>query len=237
MAYLSSITLNPLRSGAQRLIRNPRALHAAVEASLPPERSGRVLWRLEQRPHEVQLLVLTPDVPTFEHIIEQAGWMDNEHGAPRTADMAPLLAEVTLGREFSFRTRVNPTQRSARGVARGSRGVRHGHRTAAHQLEWFLTRTRGDDLPWGFELADPGTTGSDTTSASPPSVSLVERAQVQFDHGRNVPPVTLSTATFEGRLRVTDAAVFREKLVQGIGSGKAYGCGLITLAAGHVVAR
>ena len=35
---------------------------------------------------------------------------------------------------------------------------------------------------------------------------------------------------FDGRLVVTDAALFRQTLVQGIGSGKAFGFGLLSVA-------
>jgi CRISPR system Cascade subunit CasE len=35
---------------------------------------------------------------------------------------------------------------------------------------------------------------------------------------------------FEGDLEVTDAAAFRAALAQGIGSGKAYGFGLLSIA-------
>lgn len=40
----------------------------------------------------------------------------------------------------------------------------------------------------------------------------------------------LHTATFEGRLRITDPVVFTERLLGGIGPAKSYGCGLLTLA-------
>ena len=43
--------------------------------------------------------------------------------------------------------------------------------------------------------------------------------------------MTLSTALFEGVLRVEDPAVLRTALVSGIGPAKGYGCGLLTLAA------
>ncbi|MFI6713611.1 type I-E CRISPR-associated protein Cas6/Cse3/CasE [Nonomuraea sp. NPDC050478] len=46
-------------------------------------------------------------------------------------------------------------------------------------------------------------------------------------------PVVLSTATFEGKLRVTDTAAFTERLLGGIGPAKSYGCGLLTLAPLH----
>ncbi len=40
-------------------------------------------------------------------------------------------------------------------------------------------------------------------------------------------PVNLSTIEFSGILRITDAKVFTEKLFQGIGPAKAFGCGLL----------
>ena len=42
--------------------------------------------------------------------------------------------------------------------------------------------------------------------------------------------LTLSTVLFEGRLLVRDAAALREAVAHGIGPGKAYGCGLLSLA-------
>ena len=42
--------------------------------------------------------------------------------------------------------------------------------------------------------------------------------------------MTLALATFEGVLEVTDPDALRHGLVHGIGRGKAYGCGLMTLA-------
>ena len=42
--------------------------------------------------------------------------------------------------------------------------------------------------------------------------------------------MTLGVATFEGVLEVTDPDALRRALTHGIGRGKAYGCGLMTLA-------
>jgi CRISPR system Cascade subunit CasE len=42
-------------------------------------------------------------------------------------------------------------------------------------------------------------------------------------------PVSLLGVTFEGLLTVTDAEVFRRALTEGIGRGKAYGMGMLTV--------
>jgi CRISPR system Cascade subunit CasE len=46
--------------------------------------------------------------------------------------------------------------------------------------------------------------------------------------------VHLRTATYDGLLDVTDPDALRRTLTGGIGHGKAYGCGLLTLARHNV---
>jgi len=43
-------------------------------------------------------------------------------------------------------------------------------------------------------------------------------------------PWWIDATTFVGRVRVTDAAVFREMLENGFGQGRAWGCGLFVVA-------
>src|SRR3954469_18997000 len=75
MPYLSRIYLNPLRTGAQRLLRNPQHMHAAVLGGLSRQPvTERVLWRLDTEQHRASLLVLTQSTPSWEHLVEQAGW-------------------------------------------------------------------------------------------------------------------------------------------------------------------
>ncbi|WP_179229331.1 type I-E CRISPR-associated protein Cas6/Cse3/CasE [Parenemella sanctibonifatiensis] len=230
VAYLASVRLNPLRRGAQNLISNRQRVHAAVAGVVPPAPNGRLLWRLEERRNEVELLILSPTRPTLDHIVEQAGWIDNPDGAPRVASLDPLLGQVSRGRQFEFRVALNPVV-STRSVAHPTGGqakrlesgqaVRVAHRTAAHQLEWFLDRTVGEVPRWGF------TVGSDPEDAQ---VQIVGREQVRFSRGRGAGQVHLNIVTFQGRLEVVDVDVFKQALLNGIGKAKAYGCGLLTLA-------
>ena len=53
----------------------------------------------------------------------------------------------------------------------------------------------------------------------------------QFAKGGAGNRVMLHAVTFEGRLRVTDAERFRQTLTDGLGHGKAYGMGMLTVAA------
>ncbi|HEX5493353.1 MAG TPA: type I-E CRISPR-associated protein Cas6/Cse3/CasE, partial [Mycobacteriales bacterium] len=110
MPYLSRISLNPLRTAAQRMLRNPQALHAAVlQSSSRQPVTERMLWRLElDTPHKATLLVLTQTAPSWEHLVEQAGWPGSDEPQALVRPYEPLLDRVVRGREFAFRLRANP---------------------------------------------------------------------------------------------------------------------------------
>jgi CRISPR system Cascade subunit CasE len=233
MPFLSRVYLNPLRTGAQRILRNPQALHAALLGGLSRQPvTERVLWRLDTEPHRMAVLVLTESRPSWEHLVEQAGWPGSDDPQALVRPYEPLLDQVVRGREFAFRLRANPVtstrnplapsaaQRKHLESAPQPRGVRVAHRTAAHQLTWLTERIE----KWGFSLL--------TSAEGGPAVQLVARDRLSFSKsaGEGRRRVTLQTATFDGLLRVEDAKCARDTLLAGVGPGKAYGLGLVTLA-------
>lgn len=245
MPYLSRIRINPLRAQSRKLLASPRAMHAAVQGGLPglPDQA-RTLWRLDSdNPHRPNLFVLTTDKPDWTHLVEGAGWpgADGEHYAIR--NYAPLLQQLAPGRSFAFRLTANPVQNSmnpqkatagqqTRIDAGGRhRGFRLGHRTATAQLTWFLSRT----TRWGFDVpVAPHLEDTRTTDNEPPrDVRITTRQHRTFakgQAGKKEAQVVMDSVTFEGRLHVTDPALLTERLLEGIGPSKAYGCGLLTLA-------
>ncbi|MEO3978043.1 type I-E CRISPR-associated protein Cas6/Cse3/CasE [Streptomyces sp. CAU 1734] len=255
MPYLSKIALNPQRRNAITFLANPHRLHATILAGLAVQPvTERVLWRLENdNPHRAELLVLTDSRPSWNHIVEQAGWPGADNSAPLIADYTPLLNKITPGRTFAFRLTANPVQ-SLRKPAKPSpeqasqpaeqdaepgtaperniRGLRVPHRTAQHQLHWLLDRTErhGFTIPPTEEPTPPPSLGLGRPGPPAPAVSLTARDILRFSKRPNGPRLTLSTATFQGRLRVTDPDLLRRTLLNGIGPAKAYGQGLLTLA-------
>ena len=59
---------------------------------------------------------------------------------------------------------------------------------------------------------------------------ITNRTVRRFQKAAGGPTITVSVATFEGVLIVTDPENLRSALTAGIGPAKAYGCGLLTLA-------
>lgn len=241
MPYLSSIPINPLRRHGQRLITNRQLMHAALLGGMAVQPvEERILWRLDNARHSASALVLTQSRPSWDHLVEQAGWPGADGGAPKIADYSPLLAIIVKGRRFSFRTTLNTVSSSHRPAkpssaqkkhldAESGRAVLLGERSAPNQLSWFLKRAADDNDQWGFTVGD----------STSPTVRIVERSHERFTRRRGQPQVTLDIATFEGELEVTDPEIMTRTLLSGIGRAKAYGCGLVTLAptdGSHVVA-
>ncbi|MFI1608005.1 type I-E CRISPR-associated protein Cas6/Cse3/CasE [Streptomyces griseofuscus] len=251
MPYLSKIALNPRRRTTVSLLSNPHRVHAAILSGLAVQPvTERVLWRLDSNtPHRAEILVLTESRPSWAHLVDDAGWPGADAGAPLIADYTPLLERLSRGREFGFRLTANPVQnvphperpseqqaaRLKEGADDGSRprGFRVAHRTAPQQLEWLLKRCERHGFTIPEAAAAPPAPGLQTEHqnlSTGPAATIVSRDILRFRKRPDGPRITLSTATFEGRLRVTDPGALRASLLDGIGPAKGYGQGLLTLA-------
>ncbi|MFC0673201.1 type I-E CRISPR-associated protein Cas6/Cse3/CasE [Brachybacterium hainanense] len=225
-ATFTRILLNPQKRGGRTLLSNPQAMHAAVRACFPPdldESLGRILWRVDSSEHEHVLYIVGPEEPDREVIVDQAGWASRPGD---TADYSPLLDGLRTGHERAFRLTANPVQ--ALRPDGSKRGKVVPHVTPAQQVRWLVEKAPRH----GFEIRDRITEGAD--SPAEPDVLVDRRTNLSFTrrdpHSDTRGKVALRTARFEGTLRITDVDAFRETLTRGIGRGRAYGCGLITLA-------
>lgn len=206
---LTRMYLNPRRRGARKLIGSPQAMHAAVLSGFPPGLNmGRPLWRLDMDdPLRPTLYVLSENRPDVTHIEEQAGWPTQP--TAQFASYDHLLDGLRAGDTWCFRLKANPTHRAQ--IAGRSKIV--AHVTVSQQKSWLQDREPSLGISLGAES---------------PTFDLIDREVLRFR--RDGKAVTLGTATFQGQLKVVDPETFRQALVSGIGRGKAYGCGLLTLA-------
>jgi len=211
-------------------------MHAAILGGLARQPvTERVLWRLDAgRAQQVSVLILTQSRPAWGHLIEQGGWPGADHGEAVIRSYDRLIERVLPDAQFAFVLRANTVAATKRPLRPSSaqarrlnedgrvRGARVPQRTVAHQLTWLLARVG----KWGFEIP--------VSSAGQPAVRVVARDRTVFFRGNSDGPrnrVVLQTATFEGRLKVVDETQAKRSLLQGVGKARAYGCGLITLAA------
>lgn len=216
--HLTRFEINTGRRGARDLLASPQKMHAAVLQAFPPATpvtagTGRVLWRVDQHQHRAALYIVSPHRPDLTHLVEAAGW-------PATAgwdsrDYTPLLDRLRPGDQWAFRLTANPVSSRPK-TAESARSQRFGHVTFAQQTGWLLDRATRH----GFTVP--------TGQHDEPDVAVNGRRTLRFT--RQNQTVTLATATFEGRLDISDPDLIRTALTHGIGPGKGYGCGLLTLA-------
>lgn len=218
--YLTRFEINKARRAARSLLASPQRLHAAVEAGFPTtagdatdDGEGRVLWRLDQHERTTLLYIVSPQRPDLTHLVEQAGWPTRLGWDTR--DYRTLLDRLAAGQRWAFRLTANPVQSRPK-IEDRKKSQRFGHVTVAQQTGWLLART--DRLGIGIVKG----------THDEPDVAVRRRDTLRFEREGNT--VTLATAVFEGLLDVVDPAALRSALVNGVGSGKGYGCGLLTLA-------
>lgn len=230
--YLTRFRMNTARSGARRLLSSPQALHAAVMSSFavaPPRPTGgpRVLWRIDHNSAaETLLYIASPDRPDLTHLQEQAGWPTT--GTWDTRNYADFLQRLADGQTWAFRLTANPVH-DVRTRDDQERTKRTAHLTPRHQVTWLAKQ----QMRSGFALLERPVERRVLAEGDEYEVMVHNRRGLSFVKNRQSSgetPVTLATATFDGRLRVTDADALRRTLTSGLGKAKAYGCGLMTLA-------
>ncbi|WBB79297.1 type I-E CRISPR-associated protein Cas6/Cse3/CasE [Micromonospora sp. WMMD882] len=218
--FLTRFPINPARRAARKLLSSPHAMHAAVRAAFPAVEDyetadARTLWRLDApAAHTVHLYVVSPGRPDLTHLVEQAGWPTSAESWV-TRDYGGLLDSLAAGQRWAFRLTANPAH-SGRKTADAKETQRFGHLREPEQVGWLVSRAARN----GFALAEQ--------QDGQPNLRLRRRQTQSFKRGMGT--VTLTTATYDGILTVTDADAFRRALTGGIGHAKAYGCGLLTLA-------
>ena len=209
--YLTRMCLDLTKRNTMRAFAEPKLFHGAIERSFTGERH-RNLWRIDALNGSQYLMIVSEERPDLNAVVEQFGYC--EASAPwETRDYTPLLNRIQPDTRWHFRLTANPTKHAPGNASAGQRGKVMPHITAEHQQRWLMEKApqHGFSLTVGEFLA-------------------VQEQWYQFrkylDGGRSV---SLLGVTFEGMLTVTDADMFRRALVEGIGRGKAYGMGLLTV--------
>lgn len=249
--YFTQFPINMTRRESRKLLASPYLMHAAVAGSFPPSEAagqgdeGRVLWRVDRMGGGgARLYIVSPGKPSLTGLDEQIGWPDCERQWG-TRDYDAFLSRISAGQVYSFRLVANPSlNRSTRGGTTDIQGKngsskRVGHLTALQQAAWLIGKQAYEgtvaEAPTlfdnerdtraqrnGFEvLAD---------EAGVPRLVVSNSVKASFAKGVSGKRITLARAQYDGVLRVTDADALRHALTCGIGHGKAFGCGLLTLA-------
>lgn len=207
--YLSRAELDPARRSTMIALASPQKFHGAVESAFPGKRRRR-LWRLDTLGEKLYLLLLSEDEPDLTELCAQFG----TGAAPETRPYDPLLARITPGSRWQFRLTANPTFARKDPASPRARGSLKPCYLEMEQEKWLLEQAPKH----GFAVVQ--------------NEFRVTRKQTYHFTKNGKRPVTLLAVTYEGVLQVTDPEAFRKLLCGGIGRGKAYGLGLMTILRG-----
>ncbi|MGW9498185.1 type I-E CRISPR-associated protein Cas6/Cse3/CasE [Streptomyces prasinus] len=223
-ATLIRIRLNLRSPDVRRDLTRPGSLHKTIML-LAPEGLGEhhrqtagLLFRLEPATHHTPptLLVqsrLPPDLTR----------LPRTYGHTETRDLTPLLAALTTGRRVRYRITANASVRRKRTdhdpFFDTDTKIRHTdvalHGDAA--LTW-----------WQSKATHAGLALHSTT----PTPMRRSRHPITRDHSDDQQPNEFrhQLTRFDGQATITDPDQLRHAVLTGIGRGKPYGAGLLSLA-------
>jgi len=200
--HLTRLWLDPLAPHARRDLADPYDMHRSLVRAFVTDDS--------QSPPRFLWRLEASSAWRDPQLIVQSGqagdWTSLEQRAgylkrPVETKTVDVATLLQADARYRFRLLANPT------VTR--EGKRHGLAGEEAQLEW-LSR-QGQRL--GFQVEAALVTASDTL--------FCRKGQVR---------VQLQRAWFEGILRARDVAALGLAMKAGIGPGKAFGCGLLSMA-------
>ena len=206
--YLSRVEIDVGNRQKIRDLSHLGAYHNWVENSFPSEiKNGvksRKLWRIDTIQGIRYMLIVSDEIPDLKSL-EQYG----VSGSARTKSYDKFLESIEENRFYRFRVTLNPVK--AIHQAEGKRGRVVPEITAEQQMKFL--ESRAEKL--GFELI-------------PDEYLIVEKSWTPLKK-RGQKTIKLSSATYEGILKVTNKTIFYHSLTKGIGKKKAYGFGLMTV--------
>lgn len=220
--YLSLMQLNPRSPSVQWDLKDVQRLHCTIMKAFPnvmdPEVKARVyynvLYRLEyDRNAGWQVYVQSAIPPDWSNLPDDYLLLPAGVPNPRIKRVDNVYDSIKAGRRLRFRLKANPTKKvdtktSPDGIKRNGRRV--PLRSAEEQIHWLIRKA--DQCGFALQQVVIAASGS---------------AQVVKSNKSNL---TFQGVTYEGMLEVTDSKEFGNALRNGIGPGKAYGFGLLSVA-------
>lgn len=233
--YLSRLILNPRSREVRRDLSNVQDMHRTVLSAFPQvdnshnaREEHRVLYRHEpslRNGPEVMLVQSrsTPDWTKLSkgYLIDSAG----EVVSPSTKNIEFMTDALREGMTVGFRLRANATKKiMTKSGPNGER--RNGKRVELRGDEQLFVWIARKAEQHGFLLPDHDGTGGRGSVRIKTEPKLKGRRGVA---GGAPSSLTVATALFEGMIKITDLDRFKNALEDGIGSAKAYGCGLLSI--------
>ncbi|EEX6618662.1 type I-E CRISPR-associated protein Cas6/Cse3/CasE [Escherichia coli] len=212
--YLSRITLHTGQLSPAQLLhlvdRGEYVMHQWLWDLFPGGKERQFLYRREELQGAFRFFVLSQERPAESDTF--------------TIECRSFAPELCTGQQLCFNLRANPTickagkrhdllmeaKRQVRGQAEGSDVWLHQQQAA---LDWLAAQGERS----GFTLLDT-------------SVDAYRQQQLRRENSRQL--IQFSSVDYTGMLTVTDPGLFVQRLSQGYGTSRAFGCGLMLIKPG-----
>lgn len=200
---LSQLILNERHRGIYYDLDNLHALHQRIMQGFPDEvgPDARAKFQVLYRREPGEFKVLVQSSVEPDWSRLPPGYLTQF----RTTTLTPLLGRLEPGMRLRFRLIANPTKRDKQ----------TGKVVALSRPEDQEAWLRRQGARSGFEVTGLRIGPSEPKQGRKKGASAA---------------VTLSAVLFDGTLTVTDVDALRLAVRQGIGRGRSYGCGLLSLA-------
>jgi CRISPR system Cascade subunit CasE len=226
--YLSRLVLNLRNDQVRKDISHPYEMHRTLLRAYPDDlstqlntpnsapmaefggKAERLLYRVESdsRTGVPTVLVQSHLAPNWTQL--PAGYLLEDEGRANP-QVKQLQLALHNGQFLAFRLLANPTKRLSKSLAQGrEKSKRVELYKLDEQLAWLNRKAEAH----GFQV-----------------VSAIPNRQQKMSDAHHA--LTFLSVQFDGSLVITDAARLSEAVHNGIGSAKAFGCGLLSLAPAH----
>ncbi len=244
--YLSRLLLNPRSRQVMSEFGHPYEMHRTLMRGFPEatdvtNKKARdefgVLFRAEvdEPSGAVKVLVQSRVEPDWSFLNELNDYLAANAGMAgyEFKDIMAACRNIQTGQVLRFRLRANPTKRIGK-HGHPMKGKRIELYREHDQIDWLIGKgqVKENGVAGGFILLTREVKDMTNTVRAVSSVKVCNEGKLtgrKRDASRGH-STTHFAVIFEGLLRVTDTNAFLESIVRGIGPGKAFGFGLLSVA-------
>ncbi|MHA1267513.1 MAG: type I-E CRISPR-associated protein Cas6/Cse3/CasE [Candidatus Helarchaeota archaeon] len=203
--FLSKLNLNPESARVRKELANPYQLHRTLMTGFADNLKEshpdfHILFKVNNKPYRFGPTVLVQSTL-------RPNWnsllTDNSFLLNPPAIKEFKYPPFREGAIYQFQLWANPTKKT--------NGKRVGMYNEEEQFQWLKRKAESG----GFKILLVGITRKETIKAKA---------------NKKSPTLTFQGVQFEGVLRILDRTTFSQTLKQGIGSGKAFGFGFLTIS-------
>jgi CRISPR system Cascade subunit CasE len=222
--FLSRLTLNPRSAQVRREVARPYEMHrtllrafaqGTVGVSRHADTAAGVLFRVDEllRESAIAVLVQSKTAPDWAYLTAVRDARGQSY-LLKAAESKAVDLHLSPGQTLAFRLRANPTKRLGKSAAH-DKGKRVGIYEQEKQLEWLQRKGEAG----GFRILR----GAVSRGEYIENKDAIHRQDQAHD-------LKMLSVQFDGILQVLDPAQVLRSMEAGIGSGKGFGFGLLSLA-------